>query len=114
MNQSRRDVEEPARFHVGALAPARPELEPSATAGDMAEHISIAVVVPAGGDAASARARMSIAPGVSNASSRTSPGVDAVGASSSGRTARICKGLPPEAMLQGYNSPRPHLRPEKR
>ena len=48
MNQSRRDVEEPARFHVRALAPARPELEPGATAGDVAQHISIAVVVPAG------------------------------------------------------------------
>ena len=52
MNQSRRNVEEPARFHVRALAPARPELEPGATADHMAEHISIAVVVPAGRDAA--------------------------------------------------------------
>lgn len=52
MNQPRRDVEESARFHVRALAPARPELESGATADDMAEHISIAVVVPAGRDAA--------------------------------------------------------------
>ena len=52
MNQSRRNVEEPARFHVRTLAPARPELEPGATANDMAEHISIPVVVPAGRDAA--------------------------------------------------------------
>jgi hypothetical protein len=52
MDQSRRNVEEPTRFHVRALAPARPELEPGATANHMAEHISIAVVVPAGRDAA--------------------------------------------------------------
>jgi hypothetical protein len=45
-------VEEPARFHVRALAPARPELEPGATAENVAEHISIAVVVPAGRDTA--------------------------------------------------------------
>lgn len=48
MNESRRNVEEAARFHVRALAPARPEFEPGATVDDMAEHISIAVVVPAG------------------------------------------------------------------
>jgi hypothetical protein len=52
MNQSRRNVEEPVRFHVRALAPARSELEPGATADHMAKHISIAVVVPAGRDAA--------------------------------------------------------------
>jgi hypothetical protein len=52
MNQSRRNVKEPARFHVRALAPARPELEPGATADDMAEHVAIAVVMPAGRDAA--------------------------------------------------------------
>jgi hypothetical protein len=37
---------------VRALAPARPELEPGATANHLAEDISIAVVVPAGRDAA--------------------------------------------------------------
>ncbi len=52
MNQPRRYVEEPARLHVRALAAAWPELEPGAAADDVAEHISIAVVVPAGRDAA--------------------------------------------------------------
>ena len=52
MNQSGRDMEEPARYHVRALAPARPELKPGATEGDMAEHISIAMVVAAGRDPA--------------------------------------------------------------
>jgi hypothetical protein len=52
MDQSRRNVEKPTRFHVRTFAPARPELEAGATANHMAEHISIAVVVPAGRGAA--------------------------------------------------------------
>jgi|SRR5689334_10890481 len=52
MNQSRRNMEEPARLHVRALAPARSEIEARATADHMTKHISIAVVVPAGRDAA--------------------------------------------------------------
>jgi hypothetical protein len=52
MNQSGRNVEEPACLHVRALAPARSEFEARATAGHVAKHGSIAVVVPAGRDPA--------------------------------------------------------------
>jgi hypothetical protein len=45
-------MEEPARFHFCAVTSAGTELEPRTADGDMAEHISIAVVVPAGRDAA--------------------------------------------------------------
>jgi hypothetical protein len=52
VNQSRRNMEEPAGLHVRALAPARSELEARASADHMAKYVSLAVVVPAGRDAA--------------------------------------------------------------
>jgi hypothetical protein len=52
MNQSRRNVEEPACLYVRTLAPTRSEIEACATADHMAKHVSLAVVVPAGRDAA--------------------------------------------------------------
>ena len=52
MNQARRNVEKPARLHVRTFAPARPELEPGAAPEHVPEHISVAVMMPAGGNTA--------------------------------------------------------------
>src|SRR4051812_6350087 len=52
MHEAGGDVEEAAFLDVGAPASARPELEARRPADDVTEHLSVAVVVPAGGDAA--------------------------------------------------------------
>ena len=44
-------MEEPAFLDVRAVPPARPELEPGAALDDVAEHLAVAVVMPARRDA---------------------------------------------------------------
>jgi len=47
VDEAGRDVEEPARFDLDALVAARAELESSTTADDVAEDVSIPMVMPA-------------------------------------------------------------------
>jgi uncharacterized protein len=52
MDEADGHVEEPALFHLRGLPAARPEFEAEMTPDDVTEHLAIAVVVPARGDAA--------------------------------------------------------------
>lgn len=52
MDEAGGDVEEPAFRDVGVLVTARAELEARLSAQDVSENLALAVVVPAGSDAA--------------------------------------------------------------